>query len=125
MSIADAMAGIALGFSQALGVGFWPAIARWQGETEEDDGGSLVEAADPTTKTCSVQVSACAERMRLTPGYTDKDAMLLVLAATLDGELNTDAEIEVTEGPQAGTWSIDMVDLDTAGIRWECRGRMA
>jgi hypothetical protein len=61
--------------------------------------------------------------MRLAEGYTDRDMRLLVLAATLDADMDTSATVEVLEGPHAGKWMVSSVDRDPAGVYWECRGR--
>lgn len=125
MSIAQAMADIALSMSAATGAGFHDALAKWPGTPVYDDGNSIVTPGTPIQKTCSAQVDGVTERMRLAEGFTEKDVRILVLVATLDGELDTSAKIEVLAGPHAGLWMIDMTDRDTAGVYWECRGRAA
>ncbi len=123
MSMAAAFADIALGFSAATGVGFHDAAAKWPGTPVMDEGGSITTPGTPVTKTCSAQVDAVTEAMRQAEGYTDQDVRILVLAATLDGVLDTDATIDVLEGPHAGEWMIASCDRDPAGIYFECRGR--
>lgn len=123
MTIPQAIADIALGFSTVLGVGFHDAVATWPGEAVYDEGGSIVTPGTPMSKSCSVQVDAATENMRTAEGYTDKDMRLLVLAATLDARMDTAAQIEVLAGPHEGLWMISSVDLDAAGVYWECRGR--
>lgn len=116
------MADIALGFSAALGVGYHDALAKWPGEAVYDDGGSIQTPGTPIAKTCSVQIDAATEAMR-SEGFTDGDMRLLVLAATLDGDMDTDARVEVLAGPHVGTWLVASVERDPAGIYWQCRGR--
>lgn len=123
MTIAGAFADIALGFSAAIGGGFHDAKAKWPG-TPIMSGGSIVTPGTPVEKTCSVQVDAVTEAMRQAEGYTDKDMRLLVLSATLDGDLDTSATIEVLDGPHAGEWMIASCDRDPCGVYFECRGRL-
>lgn len=125
MTVAQAFADIALGVSAAVGGGFHDALAKWPGTPVTDDGGSITMPGTPTQKTCSVQVDAATERMRLAAGFVDTDMRLLVLAATIEGEPDTSAMIEVLDGPHAGTWMIASVDRDPCGVYFECRGRRA
>lgn len=123
MSVAAAFADIALGIAAATGAGFHDAIAKSPGTAIYDEGGSIGTPGTPTERECSVQVDAATEAMRLAEGYRDKDMRLLVLAATLDGDLNTDATIDVLAGPHQGEWQIASVDRDPVGIYFECSGR--
>ncbi len=124
MSIAQAFASIAQGFS-AVGLGaFYDAKAKWPGTPTTDVGGSITAPGTPVEKSCSVQVDYVTESMRLADNFTEKDMRLLVLAATLDGDLDTGASIEVLAGPHAGLWSLASCDRDPCGVYWECRGRL-
>jgi len=123
VSIAEAFADIALGMSAAIGGGFHDALAKWPGTPITDDGGSITTPGTPITKTCSAQVDAVTEAMRQADSYTDQDIRILVLAATLDGELDTDATIDIQDGPHIGEWMIASCDQDPCGVYWECRGR--
>ena len=122
MSVADAFADIALAFSAATGSGFHDAIAKWPGTPTTDDGGSITAPGTPITKNCSAQVDVATQQMR-EENYVDGDMRILVLAATLDGDLDTDATIDVQDGPHAGEWMVAQVDRDPCGVYWECRGR--
>lgn len=124
MSVAEAFADIALGIAAATGAGFHPAKAKWPGAAAYDSGGSIVTPGTPVIKDCSVQVDAATEAMRLAEGFTEKDMRLLVLAATLDGELDATATIEVLAGPHVGEWMLASVARDPAGVYFECRGRL-
>lgn len=124
MSIAAAFADIALGISAAIGDGFHDARAKWPGMPTLDTGGSITAPGTPIVKACSVQVDAATEAMRSADGYQDKDVRILVLADTLDAELDGDARIEVLAGPHAGSYMIASVDRDPIGIYFECRGRV-
>ena len=125
MSIATAFADIALGFS-AAGLGaFHDALAKWPGEPEYDDGGSIVTPGVPVELECSAQIDQVTEAMRA-EGYVDGDMRLLVLAATLAGPLDTAARIEMVAGPYAGTtWMVASCGRDPCGVYFECRGRRA
>lgn len=123
VSLALAFSGIAEGFSEAMGAPYYPATASWPGEAVWDDGGSIVTPGVPDERDCRAQIDACTEAMRGEAGYADKDVRLIVLAATLDGRLDTDASIAVVKGPNAGLWSLQTCELDPAGIGYVCRAR--
>jgi len=123
VSIADALAGIAIGFSRA-GLGpYFDSFAEWPGMPVLDSGGSIVSPGNPISLPCQCQVDQVTESMRAEAGYRDKDVALLVLCATLEGELDTDAALNVTAGPNAGLWSVQSVSKDSMGTHWLCRGR--
>lgn len=125
MSVPEAFASIATAFS-AAGLGaFHDALAKWPGTPTTDDGGSIVTPGTPVELECSVQVDAVTEAMRRADGFTERDMRLLVLTATLDGDLDTGATIEVLSGPHAGSWMLASCERDPVGIYFECRGRRA
>lgn len=123
MAVADAFADIAAGFSGAGLGAFHDAVAKWPGTATYDEGGSIQTPGTPVEKSCQVQVDAVTEAMRSADGYTDQDMRLLVLTATLDGELDTDARVDVQAGPHQGEWMLASVSRDPCGIYFECRGR--
>lgn len=125
MTIAAAFADIALGFSAATGAGYHPAIARWPGKPVAESGGSIAIPGTPITKSCHAQVDAATEAMRASEGFVDGDVRLLILAATLDMDMDTDATVEITKGPHRGKWMVGSVERDPAGVYWACRGRRA
>lgn len=125
VKIPDAFAKIAVALSNAGLGSFVDAFAEWPGVPVVDDGGSIVSPGEPISRPCKVQVDRVTEAMRQAEGYRDKDVALLVLCATLEGELDTDATLNVTAGPNAGRWSVQSVDKDTMGTYWLCRGRRA
>ena len=59
----------------------------------------------------------------LLSGNQHTDVALIVLAATLEGGFNTEARIEVLDGPHAGVWSVELIERDTAAAGWVGRGR--
>jgi hypothetical protein len=125
VSIPEAFAAIATAFSDAGLGAFYDGVAHYPGTPVYDDGGSIVTPGTPVALSCDVQVDQVTEAMRLAEGFTQKDMRLLVLTATLDGSLDTDAKIEVLAGPHEGTWMLASVDRDPCGVYWECRGRLA
>lgn len=116
-------ADLAAGFAAQFGVPFEDVAAIWPGTAEYDDGGSIVTPGTSVSKTCKAQFDAPTEAMRGDPGFIERDMRLLVLAATLDGILDSAAKIVVASGEHAGTWSLESVQGDPASIGWECRAR--
>jgi hypothetical protein len=116
-------AGIATSFSDTFGGPFADAQAIWPGVPVKDDGGSIVSPATPIQKPCKAQVCAPTEGMRADAGFLEKDMRIVVLSATLDGALDTSADVVIAAGPHAGRWDLQSALLDTAGIGWVCRGR--
>lgn len=115
---------LAQGFAEQFGAPFHDGEAVWPGVPTYDDGGSIVTPADDTRAACQVQIDVASEAMRADAGFIATDMRLLVLAASLDGTLDTTARIEMSAGPYAGTtWTLHSATRDPAGIGWECRGR--
>lgn len=123
MSIPAIFANIALSVSSAFGGPFHDAEVTDQAEAVTDDGGSIIDPGEPVVRSCSAQVDACTEAMRSAEGYTEKDVRIIVLAATLEGGITTDSEIEMLEGDTLGRFSVQSVDHDTMGAYWELRAR--
>lgn len=116
-------ADIATGFSGEHGAPFVDATAVWGGTPTKDAGGSITVAGAPVSKTCKAQFDAATQAMRDAEGFLETDVRVLVLSATLDAVLNTQAKILVATGDHAGTWSLLSCTRDPAGIGFECRGR--
>ena len=116
-------ADLASGFAAQFGAPFQEVTATWPGTAEYDTGGSIVTPGTPIEKLCRAQFDAPTEAMRSDPGFVERDMRLLVLTATLDGTLDSEAKIVVASGEHAGTWSLESVQGDPAGIGWECRAR--
>ena len=123
MMFADAFAGIAAGFSQAFDGPFHPAVARWSGTPVYDDGGSIIVPGVPIARDCLCQVDVVTDAMRGDVGFVAGDVRLLVLAASLEGALDTDATVQVSAGPGQGVYSIQAVARDPVGVAWDARGR--
>lgn len=118
-------ANLAVGFSAQFGGPYFDAVATWPGTPVKDAGGSITVPASPITKPCKAQVCQPSDEMRADAGFRERDMQVNVLAVTLDGRLDADATITVSAGPHAGTWALQSVTGDSAGIGWVCRGRMA
>lgn len=89
-----------------------------------DDGGSIVTPGTPVYRGCMVQVDAADQAMRSSDGYADGDRKFLILATSLDGSLDTDAEIEMLAGPFVGRWHVEAIGRDTFASHWVGRGRL-
>lgn len=122
VSLAAAFEGFAASVTAAFGAPFYSANRITETAPVYDDGGSIVTPGETVEAPCRCQVDDATEAMRQDAGFAAKDMRLLILG--LDA-LDTDARISVTEGPWAGTWSIQSVSRDPAGIGWVCRGRKA
>ncbi|QOV95263.1 hypothetical protein [Novosphingobium sp. ES2-1] len=116
-------ADLATGFAAQFGAPFQEVTATWPGTAVYDDGGSIVTPGTPVEKPCKAQFDAPTEAMRNDPGFLEKDMRLIVLSGTLDGTLDSAANVVVGDGEHAGTWSLESVQGDPAGIGWECRAR--
>lgn len=116
-------ANLATGFAAQFGAPFQDVTATWPGAAEYDAGGTIVTPGTPISKPCKAQFDVPTEAMRSDPGFVERDMRLLVLTATLDGTLDSEAKIVVATGEHAGTWSLESVQGDPAGIGWECRAR--
>lgn len=114
---------LAVGFSNQFGAPYLDATANWPGTPVKDDGGSITTPGTPVSKSCKVQISAPTTAMRGDAGFRETDMRMHVLSATLDATLDADATIVIASGLHAGTWSVESLTLDSAGIGWTCRGR--
>lgn len=108
-------------FAEVLSPLYLPATVYAMALTHNDRG-------DPrraeTERGCRAQVDAATERMRQQPDFAATDRAIFILTNTLEGELNSDAEVVVHAGPYAGTrWKVaDPIDRDPCGAYWRCRG---
>lgn len=76
-----------------------------------------------TVRPCRARVDSATERMRSADGFTETDRAISVLASSLDGTIDTDAELEVLEGDYAGKrFGIASVDRPPGGSYFLCRG---
>lgn len=124
MNLDAAFAQIAQAFS-AAGVGpYVDGQVLTTTDAVMDGGGSIATPGTVTRRDCRVQIDSVAEAMR-PESWTDKDYRFLILAATLQGDLDTDATVEVLAGPNTGKWLVSSLQRDPAGIGWTGRGRRA
>jgi hypothetical protein len=115
---------LATGFSEAFGGPFIDATAVWPGTPVYDDGGSIVTSGTPVERPCRCQFDDATQAMRQTEGFLQTDVRILILSASIDTPINTEATIVVDTGPRAGSWSLLSARLDPVGIGWECQGRL-
>lgn len=123
MSLAETFAGIALGFSDAIGGPFVEAVVITPGAATYDTGGDIATPANPTTRACKAQADEATESMRGEGGFADQDRRIIVLSSTLSGEITTDDRVAISAGPFQGVWSVQSVFRDPANIGWVIRGR--
>lgn len=119
----DVFASLAVGFADQFGGPFIEVTAVWPGTAEFDAGGSIVTPGAPVSLPCKAQFDSPTESMRNDPGFLSRDVRLIVLAGALAGTLDSAAKVVVASGEHAGTWSLESVTGDPAGIGWECRAR--
>lgn len=121
LSLASAFEAIAASVSGSMGGPYHVAVVRTNEDAVYDDGGSIAAPGDVLERNCMCQVDSATEAMRQDPGYTEKDVRLLVIQ--LEGDLTTDAVVEVSAGPHIGSYSVQSVSADPFAIYRECRGR--
>lgn len=109
----------------AVGAPFYDATAKWPGTATYDSGGSITAPGTPVEKPCRAQFDSATQAMRATEGFLETDVRILVLAASIDGVLDTEAKIVVASGEYAGTWALLSCQRDPASVGFECRGRRA
>jgi hypothetical protein len=86
-----------------------------------DNEGTLQMGSAP--RDCRAKVDSATERMRQAEGYTDTDRAIYILAASLTGEVTTDCEVQILQGPYAGkTFGIASHDRPPGASYWLCRG---
>lgn len=123
MELAAAFADIGLGFSAAFGGPYHPARTIEQVDPVFDDGGGIITPGGVAHRDCSVQIDVATDAMRAAPGFVNTDMRFIILSATLDGALGTEARIEVLAGPFAGVWSVEAIERDPIAAGWVGRGR--
>lgn len=120
----QAFANLAMRVGAAVGAPYYPGRIIDVTDPVQDEGGSIITPGSVVTRTFMVQIDVVSDANR-PDGWTDRDYRFLVLAATLDGGMDTDAEIEITEGPHAGKWMVSSLQTDPAGIGYVGKGRPA
>jgi hypothetical protein len=103
--------------------GLYVAASVSGGATTTYTAGGKLQRARAGARACKVQVDSATQSMRETEGFTETDRAIYVLATSLEGDLDTDAEITVEAGPYAGaTFRATGIERDPAGAYWRCRG---
>jgi hypothetical protein len=125
MNLAATFSGIALAMSATFGGPYVAGQVIDQVGAVFDDGGSIADPGAAVVRDCMVQVDIADEDMRRDEGYAEGEARFLILAATLTGDVDTDATVQVLGGPNAGTWLVGAIERDSFGIYWQGRGRRA
>ena len=125
-----AFAGIANRVSAALGAPFYDAQVLGEatpGYTNDD--GNWVPGTDGTPRPCRIQIDGADEYMKAVEGFADKEVQIIILTASLDGTLDTDATVNVTDARAPamfqGQWLVSSLTLDPAGIGWAGKGKRA
>lgn len=104
--------------ARALGSIYLPAQVISETDPVLDDGGSIIDPGTVVRRDCRAQVDVATWQMKQSAGYVAGSMRVFILAATLDGGLNTDARIEMLEGPHAGVWEVSGLEMDAAGSYW-------
>lgn len=124
MDLATTFSGIAQGISTAFG-GPYHAGAVLDAGTPVMEGGSIVTPGTSSERACMVQIDAVTDAMRQSDGYSEGDVRFLILAATLEGSIGTDARVRVDAGPFPGIWLVSAIERDPFAIYHQGRGRRA
>lgn len=124
MDMAALFANISVGLSAQYGGPYHAGRVVTQTAPVMDDGGSIITPGTPVYRSCQVQVDAADEAMRGSDGYAIGDRKFLILASTLAGTLDSDAEVEVTAGPFVGSWQVSEIGRDGFVSHWTGRGRL-
>lgn len=128
MDLPAAFLSIANKVSAVMGAPFWDGVVLSQATpgTLGDDG-VFVPGSEPDEHPCRVQIDGADEYMKAVEGFADKEVMMIILAASLDITLDTDAEIEITDTKAPamfrGKWLVSSLTLDPAGIGYGGKAR--
>lgn len=118
------------GMSAVLGGPYHAGKVVDQVDVELDEGGSISDSAEPTERDCMVQVDAATWSMRHAEGFVEGDVRFIILASSLAGSLDTDAQVEVLAGDSVpadfvGMWMVSGIERDPVGVGYVGRGRRA
>jgi hypothetical protein len=126
IDLASTFSGIAQAISAEFGGPYVAGRVIDQADDGFDDGGSIPDnPGDPTSRACMLQIDSVTEAMRQADGYAEGDVRFLILVTTLAGALDSDATVEVIDGPFAATWLVAVIERDPLNIYWQGRGRRA
>lgn len=130
MDLPAAFLSIANKVSAVMGAPFWngAVIVPGTGGGYDDDG-NYVPPSPPTEHACRVQIDGADEYMKAVEGFADKEVVMIILRASLDIALDTDAVLNVTDtrAPAMfhGKWLVSSLTLDPAGIGYGGKGKRA
>ena len=125
LDLANAFLGLAQMAGAAFGAPFHSGQIVTQLDPVLDDGGSIVTPGTVDKRNCTVQIDVVTESMRLGSGFAVGDVRFIILSASFTGTLDTDANIEVLDGPFVGAWQVSALERDPAAIGWVGKGRPA
>lgn len=111
--------GLAKVFSAAFAGLYLPATIHRRAAPVYDEGGSVIDG-EWTDEPCRAQIDNATESMRRSPGYTDQDQRILVLAS---GVATITTDDEITAGGKR--WGVASVGRDPAGAYFDLRGTAA
>lgn len=128
MDLPAAFLSIANKVSAVMGAPFWDGaiiVQATQGSLGDD--GVYVPGSDPVSHPCRVQIDGADQYMKANAGFADNEVVMIILAASLDIALDTDAVLEIADvkAPSMfrGKWLVSSLTLDPAGIGYGGKGR--
>lgn len=127
MDLPAAFLSIANKVSAAMGAPFWDGAILVQAMPGGlGDDGVYVPGSDPVSHPCRVQIDGADQYMKANEGFADNEVVMIILAASLDIALDTDAVLEITDvkAPALfrGQWQVSSLTLDPAGIGYGGKG---
>lgn len=128
MDLPTAFLSIANKVSAAMGAPFWNGVIIVPGTGGGyDEDGNYAPPSAPSRHACRVQVDGADQYMKANEGFADNEVVMIILAASLDIALNTDAVLEITDvkAPAMfqGRWLVASLTLDPAGIGYGGKGK--
>lgn len=113
-------ADLARGVSAVCGGPFFTGTVTTQAEVEYDAGGDVIPGSGGVLhRSCDVQIDAADYAMRQSAGFVEGTMRCIILTATLEGGLDTDATVSVDAGPHANTmWQVSALERDPLGSHW-------
>ena len=124
LNLPEAFLGLADMAATALGAPFFDGLILSETAPVFDAGGDIVTPGASSQRACRVQIDAATDFMRANLGYTDRDVVFIILAASFTGTLDTDAKIQIASGPRAGVWAVSEISRDPAGIGYSGKARL-
>lgn len=111
---------LARGVSAICGGPFFTGTISTQQDVEYDAGGDVIPGSGGVLeRSCDVQIDVADYRMRQAQGWVEGTMACIILAATLDGAIDTDATVSIDAGPYANTmWQVSGIGRDTLGTHW-------